>query len=147
MNLKKCLTMLLIAILAIACKKENEEPENFAKIIEGSYNGSIVMSVSGNEMSTSDATVKLTALSDGSISVILPKAGEGAMSLPELTVNNVSVTSSDNSTYVLNETSINQDIYTGTLSGSVKDGQIEILYAIKPGAMPMSIDFKFTGSK
>lgn len=147
MNIRKCLTMLLIAVLAVACKKEDEESVNSAKVIEGVYNGSVVMCVNGNEMSTSEAAVELIASSDGSVSVVLPKVGEGTMSLPELTVNNVSVTSSDNSTYTLNETSINQDIYTGTLNGSVKGTKAEIMYSIKPGAMPMSIDFKFTGTR
>lgn len=147
MSLKKILTMLFVAVLAVACKKENDEPVNFAKVVEGSYSGSVVMSVGGQEMSSSDATVKLVANSDETLSVVLPKAGEGQMSLPEITVKNVQVSSSDNSTYILKETSISQDIYTGELSGSIKDGKAEIVYAIKPGAMPMSIDFKFTGTK
>ncbi len=145
----KSIKTFVMAALAIvmfgfaSCNKEIKPAEEVAKI----YVGTMTYGVS--EMSEVEASVELKAQGDDKISIVLPAIGEGMMSLPEITLNDIAVSTTDNKVFTIAETEINQTVgttnYTGTLGGNVDNGKLTLNYALKPGAMPMSITFTFVG--
>ena len=145
----KSIKTIVMAVLAIvmfgfaSCNKEIKPAEEVAKI----YVGTMTYGVS--EMSEVEASVELKALGDDKVSIVLPAIGEGMMSIPEITLNDITVSTNDNKVFTIAETEINQTVgttnYTGTLGGNVDNGKLTLNYALKPGAMPMSINFTFVG--
>ena len=73
----------------------------------------------------------------------------GGYSIPEITLSGIAVSTTDNKVFAIAETEINQTVgttnYVGTLGGNVDNGKLTLNYALKPGAMPMSITFIFVG--
>ena len=65
------------------------------------YNGTLSLSVSGNDQGTSDSQVKITAEEGGTVQEVLVSggAGEGMMSLPDIAIPGIKVQTSDNVTY------------------------------------------------
>ncbi|MBQ9435451.1 MAG: hypothetical protein IJU33_04920 [Bacteroidales bacterium] len=113
------------------------------------YQGSLVMSVMGKPYGEpADVTITLEASGKNSVTVKLPAVGEGRMALPALDIADVAVNTSDYNTFTLAETSFEQTVdslhCTGTVKGSVVDGKLTLNYSVKPGDMPMNIDFVFT---
>ncbi|MBR4217522.1 MAG: calycin-like domain-containing protein, partial [Bacteroidales bacterium] len=113
------------------------------------YQGSLAMSVMGKPYGEpADVTITLEASGKNSVTVKLPAVGEGRMALPALDIADVAVNASDYNTFTLAETSFEQTVdslhCTGTVKGSVVDGKLTLNYSVKPGAMPMNIDFVFT---
>lgn len=113
------------------------------------YQGSLVMSVMGKPYGEpADVTITLEASGKNSVTVKLPAMGEGRMALPALDIADVAVNASDYNTFTLAETSFEQTVdslhCTGTVKGSVADGKLTLNYSVKPGSMPMNIDFVFT---
>lgn len=149
MKLKNFLGMMVIVLCAVACSDDDKEEEvaTPAQEIAGTYTGSIVMSVESTAYDPSDATIKLSAEESGTLMIVLPEAGSGAMVVPEITLKGVKVSTTDHVTYTIAEAEINEGIYVGKLAGTVKGNQAAITYSITPGAMPVSISFAFTGSK
>lgn len=146
MRTGKTLMLGLMAFCAIAfssCKKEKPAEE-----IEGSYKGTIVMSVSGTEQGSVDTTIVLTAVNEEQVKILIPAMGEGRMSVPDITINNVNVSEASDNLYNLAETAVeftNNDItWKGSIKGNVNNNVLNLEYTLQPGAMPMSIDFVFT---
>lgn len=147
MKVKNLFAMMAVALCMTACSDDDETVVSPAQAVEGSYAGSVTMSVMGTDYGSSEATVRITRLTDATVSIVLPEAGEGSMALPSITVTGAVVSTADDVTYTIAETAINQDKYVGSLTGTVKNGKAEIDYSVTPGAMPMSINFEFSGSK
>ena len=145
----KSIKTFVMAALAIvmfgfaSCTKENKPAQSIAK----TYIGTLSYGVS--EMTEVEASVELKAESDDKISIVLPAIGEGMMSIPAFTLSGIAVSTTDNKVFAIAETEINQTVgttnYTGTLGGNVDNGKLTLNYALKPGAMPMSITFTFVG--
>ena len=113
------------------------------------YQGSLAMSVAGRPMGEpADVTITLEASGKNSVTVKLPAMGEGSMALPALDIANVAVNTSDYNTFTLAETAFEQTVdslhCTGTVKGTVVGDKLTLNYSVKPGAMPMNIDFVFT---
>ena len=109
-------------------------------------------SVSGNDQGTSDSQVKITAEEGGTVQVLLVGgAGEGMMSLPDIAIPGIKVHTSDNVTYILPESAVDVTVgsvkYTGSLQGTIKDEKADLIFTLKPGAMPMAITATFVGTK
>jgi hypothetical protein len=72
------------------------------------------------------------------------------MSLPEMTISGISV-SGENGIYTLNETAIDQVVnettYTGSISGAIAGKEATLTISLKPGAMPMSINCIYVGTR
>lgn len=149
MKLKNFLAMMAIALCVVACSDDDKEEEVItpAQQVAGSYEGSLVMSVGSTAYDPSDATFKFSAETNGTLTLVLPGSGSGAMAMPEITLKDVKVATTDNITYTIGETEINEDKYVGKLSGTIKDNKATITYSITPGAMPFPINFEFIGSK
>ena len=78
-----------------------------AQEVAGIYNGTLSLSVSGNDQGTSDSQVKITAEEGGTVQVLLVGgAGEGMMSLPDIAIPGIKVHTSDNVTYILPESAV-----------------------------------------
>ena len=146
----KSIKTFVMAALAIvmfgfaSCNKEIKPAEEVAKI----YVGTMTYGVS--EMSEVEASVELKAQGDDKVSIVLPAIGEGMMSIPEITLNDITVSTTDNKVFAIAETEISQTEgttnYVGTLSGEVNNGQLTLNYTLKPSAMPININFTFVGN-
>lgn len=155
MKLKIFFAMMAIALCAVSCSDDDDKKEDIvipAQEIAGTYNGTLSLSVSGTDQGSSDSQVKITAEDGGTVQVLLVGgAGEGAMSLPDITLPGVEVQTSDNVTYTLPESAIDVTVgsvkYTGSLQGTVKDEKANLVFTLKPGAMPMAITATFIGTK
>ena len=70
------------------CSDNDDKKEDTvipAQEVAGIYNGTLSLSVSGNDQGTSDSQVKITAEEGGTVQVLLVGgAGEGMMSLPDI---------------------------------------------------------------
>ena len=111
------------------------------------------MSVMGSAMDpVENATVVLDVADDGKTSLTISSFGMGMMTLEDVTVD-VTLTESADGTYALAAESIDTmagDInVTGSLTGTVTaDGsKLTVSADIKPGAMPMTINVEFEGTK
>ena len=109
MKLKNYLAMMAIALCAVACSDDDNKKEDTvipAQEVAGIYNGTLSLSVSGNDQGTSDSQVKITAEEGGTVQVLLVGgAGEGMMSLPDIAIPGIKVQTSDNVTYTFPESS------------------------------------------
>ena len=153
MKLKNFLAMMAIALCAVACSDDDNKKEDTvipAQEVAGTYNGTLSLSVSGNDQGTSDSQVKITAEEGGTVQVLLV-AGEGMMSLPDIAIPGIKVHTSDNVTYILPESAVDVTVgsvkYTGSLQGTIKDEKADLIFTLKPGAMPMAITATFVGTK
>lgn len=154
MKLKNYLAIMGIALCAAACSDDDNKEETVipAQEIAGTYNGTLSLSVLGKNQGTSDSQVKITAEEGGTVQVLLVGgAGEGMMTLPDIPIPGVEVQSSDNVTYTFLESAIDVAVgtvkYTGSLQGTIKDEKADLIFTLKPGAMPMDITATFAGTK
>ena len=122
-------------------------------VLSGTYTGTLNMSVMGSAMDpVENATVVLDVADDGKTSLTISSFGMGMMTLEDITVD-VTLTESADGTYAFAAENIDTmagDInVTGSLSGTVTaDGsKLTVSAEIKPGAMPMTINVEFEGTK
>lgn len=137
----------LLTLASISCSKDDKDGKEFAKDVAGSYDGTLVMSVSGTNYGTFDMVVNVESTSNDQVSMTIPAFGEGHMSMPELTVTNVDV-EKEGSTYSLKKDqftiTVGEVPYKGSINGTVQDGKLTFTSPVTPGAMPMSVDLNFT---
>lgn len=155
---KQILAVAFASILAfgtVSCDKDDETTENTnpaVQAVSGTYNGTIIESIGGENRDTVNGTIVITPYGENAVSVTLPSFGEGAMALMKCVVENVTVTANENAYTVSKEnfekTLTKADgstiVYTGSIDGTVSNGCLTLSYDIKPGAMPMSIHFSFS---
>ena len=126
-------------------------------VLSGTYTGTLNMSVMGSAMDpVENATMVLDVADDGktvlTIVLTISSFGMGMMTLEDITVD-VTLTESADGTYAFAAENIDTmagDInVTGSLSGTVTaDGsKLTVSAEIKPGAMPMTINVEFEGTK
>jgi hypothetical protein len=116
--------------------------------VSGTYSGTMSMSVMGTALDPVDCDVVINAgADDTTVDIVLPTVTYGGhQSIPSITVSGVAVTTSDNKTYTLQQASFEQDIYSGTIQGTVTDGRLALTYVMNAGKMPMPINFTFDGA-
>lgn len=159
------LFMLLPAF--VSCDKDDDKDEpnpgdstlDVGKIT-GSYSGSLGYSVMGFEPGDIEGTYELKILKDAKdadeVTVVLPECSftppipqTSAFTIPSLTVDGVDVAEKGD-VYTLSEDDfaikVGEVTYTGKLSGTVTDKTIKVEYVVRPGRMPMDINFTFTGT-
>ena len=134
--------LICCTVCLFSCKKEKP-----AEDVAGSYQGTLVMSVSGAQQGSFDTTIVLQADNDEKVSILFPAIGEGRMSVPEFRVKGVQVNEASDNKYTLSETAIeftsNEVTWAGKVSGKVTNNKLHLDYSLQPGAMPMTIDFAF----
>lgn len=116
--------------------------------IAGKYRGNLAMSVSGQEMGNVDTIMTFAAQENNLAKLTIPAIGSGNMNIPETTIENISVSTTDYKSFTIDEQAlsftVNSTKYTGTLKGTVSEnGDLNLEYALKPSAMPMNINFVF----
>ena len=158
------LFMLLPAF--VSCDKDDkdepkpDEPTLDVDNIAGSYSGSLGYSVMGFEPGSIEGTYELQILKDvddaDEVTVVLPECSftppipqASTFTIPSLKVDDVDVTVKDN-VYTISEDEISVEvggtIYTGKISGTVSGKDASVEYTLRPGRMPMDINFTFTGT-
>ncbi len=94
------------------------------------------------------------------VTVVLPECsfappiGQGGQSgptftIPSLTIRDVDVTAKGN-TYTISEDdfklTVGETTYTGNISGTIAGKNAKVEYTLRPGSMPMDINFTFEGT-
>ena len=134
---------------------EPEKPEVSvdAHEIEGTYVGDNKMIVNGRESVLPNTAIKITAISNDAIQLFIPSNEPArAMSMPDVTLDNIKVVGSEEGSYTftLAEKVLNLDSMTITLKnvkGTVKGDKLDITYVAEPKGMPMPINFVYSGTK
>ena len=158
--MKKFLTMTMVVMAFVvsmsSCSKDDDTPEvAVANQVVGSYTGTEVLTVMG-EADESTETFEFTKATDSSVDMIIPKYGEGMMTVPALAVKGIMLTQSGNTiTGKLAQ-------YEGTVKtadGSEKaytvsdvtvifsDKTVVVTFTQKYGNMPFAFAGQFTGTK
>lgn len=165
MKTLKFLSMFLAAFMLMpafaSCDKDddNDDPA-VVDAITGSYTGSLAYSVMGYDPGDIEGSYELKIIKDAhvadEVTVIFPQCSftppipqASAFTIPSLTVSEVDVNEKGN-VYTINEDDFSIDVngttYTGKLSGTIKDKKANVEYTVRPGRMPMDINFTFTGT-
>ena len=140
--------MLAVCFAAIACEKD--EPENGASNKE-EYAGQMTQTMMGNATSV-DASVFVTFVDDNTATITLPASGEeGAqMYVPSIDIKNVKLEGArGNQTinmdpFKVPTAAMDLDFQKG-MTGSIKNGTLELAFEMKPGKMPFAIPHTFSG--
>ena len=150
------LAIAAIALCTVSCDDDDdpvvEEVVTPAELVAGNYECGLTMAV-GKPGEPTDATVEVKAQKDGKLTVIMPEAGSGKMSMPKLELADVKLEKVADNEYKLTKEAfvINNPgmplVNTKGLTGTLKNNALELTYDIKPGEMPMSIVFSFKGTK
>ena len=98
MKIRSLMTMMLAAVAFVlsmsSCSSNDDEPEvAVADQVVGSYTGTEVLTVMG-EADESTETFEFTKSTDSSVDLIIPKYGEGMMTVPALPVKGIMLTQS-----------------------------------------------------
>ena len=143
----------------VSCDKDDDSPA-IADSILGTYSGSLGYNVMGFDPGTIEGSYDLKIIKDAAdpddVTVVIPQCSftppipnASAFTIPSLTVNDVDVTEKGGK-YSLSEDDFEVKVgdvtYTGKLSGTVEGRNIKVEYMVRPGRMPMDINFTFTGT-
>jgi len=158
--MKKFLTMTMAVMAFVvsmsSCGSDDDEPEvAVANQVVGSYTGTEVLTVMG-EADESTETFEFTKATDSSVDMVIPKYGEGMMTVPALPVKGIMLTKSGNTiTGKLAQ-------YEGTVQtadGAEKaytvsdvtvifsDKTVVVTFTQKYGNMPFGFEGQFTGTR
>ena len=160
----KSLMIAMIASVAVvlgttSCSSSNDdEPEApVATQVAGSYTGNEVVIVDKEESSNDTKTYQFTKVSDTSIDMTVPEMGMGGMmTIPALIVKNIPLTKSDNtvtgkltsySGTVKNASGDDKAFTLSDITVIFSDKTVVVKFSLKYGAMPMSMDTTFAGTK
>ncbi len=143
----------------VSCSNDDDEPAA-ADAIVGTYSGSLNYSVAQYEPGNIEGTYEVKILKDPTdaddVLVVLPECSftppipqASSFTIPSITVDDVDVKvngnvytiSEDDFTVVLDGTT-----YTGNISGTITGKNAQIKYMLRPGRMPMDINFTFEGT-
>ena len=166
MSVLAALFMLLPAF--VSCDKDDNEPDDpngagqtvdLNKVI-GTYTGSLDYSVAQYEPGNIEGTYELKIMKDATdsddVTVVIPECSftppipnASAFTIPSLTIDDVDVTEKGGK-YTISEDDFSVKVgdvsYTGKISGTVEGNKITVNYIVRPGRMPMDINFTFTGT-
>lgn len=144
----------------VSCNKDDDDNPALADSILGTYSGSLGYNVMGFDPGTIDGTYELKIMKDADdtddVTVVIPQCSftppipnASAFTIPSLTVNDVDVIEKGG-VYSISEDDFAIQIgdvsYTGKLSGTVEGRNIKVDYVVRPGKMPMDINFTFNGT-
>ena len=162
MKIKSFMTMMVTAVAVVmgmcSCGSDDNEPEAaVATQVAGTYEGNEVIMVMGEESSNDTKTYAFAKVSDTSVDMTIPEMGMGGMmTIPALIVKNIPLTKSDNTvtgkltTYSGTVNNASGDDKAFTLSDITvifSDKTVVVKFSLKYGAMPMSMDTTFAGTK
>lgn len=141
----------------VSCSDDDDEVLAVTNII-GSYSGTLGANVMGTDCEMPgeyQVVIQKEPKEKDEVQVIIPQCSfvvpgtDAPQTIPSLTIPEVDVKTSGNG-YAISENdySVTVDgvVYTGSISGRISGKTAEIRYSIKPGRMPMDINFTFNGS-
>lgn len=159
MKLKNLLLAMAAMLCLAACNDDDDATPGAADRISGTYEGTISLTVMGQDQGSSalEAVVEAESATAVSITLLGDAESTSAMSIKKIPLTGIVVTT-DGTNYTLTK-NIPEDGYTVTdtesqvnwkitsFAGSVEGGEATLEMVAQPGAMPMGITMKFTGSK
>ena len=139
-----------------SCSSNDDEPEvAVADQVVGSYTGTEVLTVMG-EADESTETFEFTKSTDSSVDLIIPKYGEGMMTVPALPVKGIMLTQSGNTITgklakyegTVKTADGAEKAYTvSNLTVIFSDKTVVVTFTQKYGNMPFGFEGQFTGTK
>lgn len=147
--------MLTMCVAFTSCSSD-DDPVAVAAASEvaGTYVDSLQLTVMGSTSTYKDLEVKVEAVNEETVNIILPAYGEGRMALPSLTIPAVKVAGSNNN-YAFGVTDYKSSVevngatkeFTMTLQGTYVAGKLTLNYTLVYGTMPMPMVCKFVATK
>ena len=161
MKIKSFMMMLVAAATVVlgvsSCGSDDDEPEVAAAAqVAGTYTGTEVVMVMGEESSNETKDYVISKASDTSVDILIPEMGMGGMTIPALSVKNVPLKSGDGAiagavtSYtgsVTNAGGAEKAFTITNLLAIVSGKEIVVTFSLKYGNMPMSMEGVFTGTK
>ncbi len=161
------LTLLCFFLPAVvSCDKDDDkdepkpdEPTMNISEITGKYSGTLgwkVMTTEDKFSGDFEVSIAKDDSDKDEVTVTLPECtfappipNSKPFTIPSAIVDGVDVEFADG-VYTLSESDFKVEISgvqsPGSVTGTIKDGKATLLYTITPGAMPMPINFTFTGT-
>ncbi len=154
--------VMAVAVTAVlgmsSCSSDDDETaEAVASQVVGSYTGNEVVMVMGEESSNGTSTYGFSKATDISVDMAIPESGGmGPMSIPALTVKNITLSKSDNtitgklSKYdgtVVNAKGEEKAYTVSDLTVVFSDKNVVATYTLKYGTMPFGMSTTFTGTR
>lgn len=160
-NLIKAGWMMGLALLAstaiTACGNDDKPEISDAAHVAGTYAGTANVNVMGTDCGDMTFDVVIAEEEDGTATVTLPQCsftppiqGATELTITAVPVHGVKVTESGNAYTVSIDAyteTINNVTYTGKIEGKIIGKNADIQYVIRPGRMPMDINFDFKGMR
>lgn len=156
------LTKWLLLAAATLCSAACDDDKNDfgADRVAGTYQGTVSLTVMGQDQGSSALEAVVAAESATSVSITLTGDSESAspMSIKKIPLTGIAATTADGTVYTLAK-NIPEEGYTVTdeeskvnwkitsFAGTVEGDEAAIEMVAQPGAMPMGITMKFTGTK
>lgn len=162
MKIKSFMMMLVAAATVVlsvsSCGSDDDEPEVAAAAqVAGTYTGTEVVMVMGEESSNETKDYVISKASDTSVDITIPEMGMGGMmTIPALSVKNVPLKSGDGAiagavtSYtgsVTNASGAEKAFTITNLLAIVSGKEIVVTFSLKYGNMPMSMEGVFAGTK
>ena len=158
--MKKFLTMTMAVMAFVvsmsSCGSDDDEPEvAVANQVVGSYTGTEVLTVMG-EADESTETFEFTKATDSSVDMVIPKYGEGMMTVPALPVKGIMLTKSGNTItgkLAQYEGSVQtadgaEKAYTvSDVTVIFSDNTVVVTFTQKYSNMPFGFEGQFTGTR
>ena len=158
--MKKFLAMTMAVMAFVvrmsSCGSDDDEPEvAVANQVVGSYTGTEVLTVMG-EADESTETFEFTKATDSSVDMVIPKYGEGMMTVPALPVKGIMLTKSGNTItgkLAQYEGSVQtadgaEKAYTvSDVTVIFSDNTVVVTFTQKYGTMPFGFEGQFTGTR
>ena len=158
--MKKFLAMTMAVMAFVvsmsSCGSDDDEPEvAVANQVVGSYTGTEVLTVMG-EADESTETFEFTKATDSSVDMVIPKYGEGMMTVPALPVKGIMLTKSGNTItgkLAQYEGSVQtadgaEKAYTvSDVTVIFSDNTVVVTFTQKYGNMPFGFEGQFTGTR
>ena len=160
MKIRSLMTMMLAAVAFVlsmsSCSSNDDEPEvAVADQVVGSYTGTEVLTVMG-EADESTETFEFTKSTDSSVDLIIPKYGEGMMTVPALPVKGVMLTQSGNTITgklakyegtVKTADGAEKAYIVSDITVIFSDKTVVVTFTQKYGNMPFAFEGQFTGTR
>lgn len=125
-----------------------EMPDEYA--VSGTYKGALRISVAGSEVGNIDDSQFTLTNNEGKLSLELKGFGFGNMQLEDINIYEVKCIKENDKYRISSEIdTVSGSIkVTGQLEGTIDgNGNADVVFIMKPGAMPMDITATFSGKK
>lgn len=167
MKIKKFMAMMIAAVALCvsfaSCGDDGDDDDNkvvtpAAQTLAGEYTGVLTLSVMGSE-SKDTVTYEIKKIDDTHVSITTPAYGSGAMALPSITLDNISVSTTASSGVEVISASVSEVSGSIEVNGEEKaykfsdvviantGNKVSVAYSLQYGKMPMAMVFSFTGEK